>query len=227
MNFDEVMQQLAMWGSEQTRKTYRRHGVRDEMFGVSYANLYALRKKIKIDHELAKALWASGNHDAKVLATMIADPTKFTAIELETWAKSLNDNAITDAFSKLAIQSPLAQKKFEKWCDSKSELLGQAGWMMLAQAVANQELPDSYFESYLETIERDIHRRKNRVRYAMNNALIAIGTRNDQLQKQALAVAKKIGKVEVDHGDTSCKTPDATAYILKATEYRKQKAAKA
>jgi 3-methyladenine DNA glycosylase AlkD len=227
MNFDEVMQQLKTWGSEQTRKTYKRHGVMGEMFGVSYANLYTLRKKIKTDHRLAKELWASGNHDAKVLATMIADPAQFTASELEDWAKNLSDHVITDAFSKLAIQSPLAQKKFEKWCDAKSELLGQAGWTMLAQAVANQELPDAYFESYLETIERDIHRCKNRIRYAMNNALIAIGTRNDKLQKQALAVAKKIGKVEVDHGDTSCKTPDATAYILKATEYRKQKAAKA
>ncbi len=227
MNVDEVMQQLKTWGSEQTRKTYRRHGVRDEMFGVSYANLYALRRKIKIDHGLAKALWASGNHDAKVLATMITDPAKLTSGELDSWTKDLNDSAITNAFALMAIHSPVAQKKFEKWCDSTSELLGQAGWTMLAIATENAEFPDAYFEPYLETIERDIHRRKNRVRYAMNNALIAIGKRSDKLQKKALAVAKKIGKVEVDHGDTSCKTPDAAAYILKATAYRKQKAAKA
>ena len=49
----------------------------------------------------------------------------------------------------------------------------------------------------------------------MNNALIAIGGRNAKLKKLALAAAKKIGKVEVDHGDTSCKTPDAAAYINK------------
>ena len=99
MNVDEVMQQLANWGSEQTRKTYRRHGVIDEMFGVSYANLYTLRKKIKTDRGLAKALWATGNHDAKVLATMIADPAQLTSGELDTWAKDLNDYAITHAFA--------------------------------------------------------------------------------------------------------------------------------
>ena len=49
----------------------------------------------------------------------------------------------------------------------------------------------------------------------MNNALIAIGRRNAQLQKQALAAAKRIGKLEIDHGDTACKTPDAATYILK------------
>ena len=47
----------------------------------------------------------------------------------------------------------------------------------------------------------------------MNQTLIAIGVRSPRLEKRARAVAKAIGKVEVDHGDTSCKTPDATAYI--------------
>jgi hypothetical protein len=32
--------------------------------------------------------------------------------------------------------------------------------------------------------------------------------------------AKKIGKVEVDHGETNCKTPDAVTYIEKALHRR-------
>jgi len=39
-------------------------------------------------------------------------------------------------------------------------------------------------------------------------------------------VAKAIGTVEVDHGDTSCKTPDATAYIEKMAVRHSRKAAK-
>jgi hypothetical protein len=46
--------------------------------------------------------------------------------------------------------------------------------------------------------------------------LIAIGIRNSALEKKALAAARQIGKVAVDHGETGCKTPDATAYIQKA-----------
>ena len=49
-----------------------------------------------------------------------------------------------------------------------------------------------------------------------NSTLIAIGFRSHTLEKKALAVAKKIGVVEMDHGETNCKTPDAAAYILKA-----------
>jgi 3-methyladenine DNA glycosylase AlkD len=228
MNVEEVMKQLEAFGSEQTRKTYGRHGVKNEMFGVSYAHLGALTKKLKTDHQLALQLWASGNHDAQILATMIADPKLMSASLLEEWTKSLTNSAISDAFAKLAARTPVAQKKFEKWMNAKNEWISHTGWLMLAQAVSNPELPDSYFEDHLATIEQEIHLRPNLVRYVMNGVLIAIGGRNDRLQKQALAVAKKIGKVEVDHGDTSCKTPDATAYILKmAARLKKKRTAKA
>ena len=56
----------------------------------------------------------------------------------------------------------------------------------------------------------------------MNNALIAIGIRNAYLQEKALEVAEAIGPVEVDHGETNCRTPDAATYILK-TIARKQR----
>lgn len=227
MNFDEVMQQLESSGSEQTRKTYRRHGINGEMFGVSYATHGALKKKIKVDHDLALKLWATNNHDAQVLATMIIDPKLMSASLLDEWVKSLDSYAITDAFAKAAVQAPSAQKKFEKWMNSKNEWTACAGWTMLGQSAANAELADSYFEPYLETIEREIHSRPNRVRYVMNSALIAIGSHREGLQKKALAVAEKIGKVEVDHGDTSCKTPDAASYILKTSGHRNKKAAKA
>ena len=64
---------------------------------------------------------------------------------------------------------------------------------------------------------------QNRVKDAMNMALISIGTRNPKLEKKALGAAKRIGKVEVDHGETSCKTPDAAAYIKKVLAQRRKK----
>jgi len=50
----------------------------------------------------------------------------------------------------------------------------------------------------------------------MNSALIAIGLRNARLERLAQAAAAAVGKVEVDHGETGCVTPDAAAYIRKA-----------
>jgi len=75
--------------------------------------------------------------------------------------------------------------------------------------------PDAFFAKYLALIERTIHTAPNAEREGMNMALILIGCRNAALRKAATAAAKRIGKVEIDHGDTACKTPDAAQYIDK------------
>ena len=56
-------------------------------------------------------------------------------------------------------------------------------------------------------------------------AVIMIGCRNGALRKAATAAAKRIGKVEIDHGDTDCKTPDAAQYIEKTWAYATSKKA--
>ena len=55
---------------------------------------------------------------------------------------------------------------------------------------------------------------------AMNGALIGIGLRSAGREKKAVAVARRIGVVEVDHGETGCKTPDAAGYIAKTKAHR-------
>ncbi|KAF0204295.1 MAG: hypothetical protein FD167_5633, partial [bacterium] len=114
-----------------------------------------------------------------------------------------------------------------KWVSSDSEWIGCAGWGLLARlATPENNLGDEFFEKYLQIIEKDIHKQKNFVKGVMNTALIAIGVINSSLEEKALAIAAKIGKVDVDHGETGCKTPDATEYIKKTVAYRQQKAAK-
>lgn len=78
MNLEQVMHELEQMGSVQTRKTYKRHGFKEPMYGVKIADLKKLVKKIKKDHELALKLYQTGNYDAKYLAHYIIDPKKMT-----------------------------------------------------------------------------------------------------------------------------------------------------
>ena len=118
-----------------------------------------------------------------------------------------------------------ARDKAEQWRNATGEWPGRAGWHLVAQlAMQDADLPDAYFLARLDDIEREIHTRKNRVRDAMNNALIAIGLRSPALEPPALAAAARLGKVVVDHGPTGCKTPDAAAYIHRALSRRQKKA---
>jgi 3-methyladenine DNA glycosylase AlkD len=211
-------------GTEQNRKTYRRHGVAGHLYGVSYANLGKLKKRIKVDHDLALALWGSGNHDAQILATMVADPMRADEATLDAWAHDLTDPVTADAVAGLAARSASGQILAERWTASDDEWIGRAGWHTLARLAGQPDgLPDSYFEGYLATIERDIHVRKNRVREGMNSALIAIGVRGGALEQKALDTAAAVGTVKIDHGETYCKTPDAAVYIRKTLQRRQAK----
>lgn len=225
MNYLEVMRKLKALGTEQNRKIYKRHGAGEKLFGVSFANLNKLKKQIKTDHVLASKLWATRNADAQTLATLIADPAKMSKSDLDRWLKDIQYYMLIDVFvTNLVRKTSHSQSRMEKWTKSKDGWIGRAGWQLLAQLARNDnELPDAYFEEYLKTIRRSIHGSRDRTKEAMNNALIAIGMRNNALEKEALAVAADIGKVDVDHGETSCKTPDAASYIKKAKKRRKKK----
>jgi len=225
MTAKEILKTLESLGTEQNRKIYSRHGA-TKTFGVSFANLEKIRKQIKRDHSIAAELWSSGNFDACNLATLIADPAQMTNKDLDEWAKGMNGYCVADLYARnIVSKTEFAKQKIETWTKSKDELIGEAGYQVLAcWAMNDKQQSDSYFEEWLTKIEAGIHKAPNRVRHAMNGAVIAIGLRNGRLQKQALAAAARIGKVTVDHGETDCKTPDAAAYILKVAQRNASKA---
>ena len=175
MTLAETISQLKKMGTAQNRKIYAKHGVSGEMFGVSYANLAVLKKKIQIDHDLATGLWNAGVHDAMVLATMVADPNKLKASDANRWVKDSKSYPIQDAFCKLVAQTSFGLKKAEQWIKSKDEWTSNAGWTLLCHLVGSDEVPNESLKAYLKTIESKIHDSPNRTRYAMNNCLISIG----------------------------------------------------
>ena len=225
MTLAETMSALKKAGSEQTRKTYTRHGAAEPMFGVSFATLKELLKKIDVDHELALALWETGNFDARNLAFKIVDPARMTSAELDKWARETCIARMCGGYvGMIAGEGPLATKKADAWLGSKDAKIRCAGWAVLGHLAQRDEtLPDSIFEKRLADIVRTIHDSPNEERDVMNMVVVQFGCRNASLRKTAAAAAKKIGKVEVDYGDTACKTPDAAEYIEKAWAHAKSK----
>ena len=215
MTLAETMQALEQAGSAQTRKTYTRHGVIDPMFGVSFATLKTLHKKIGVDHDLACALWDTGNYDARNLAVKIVDPLKMTPADLDRWAHGSASGVSYTA--SLPIEGPHAITRATEWLAADSLAARAAGWSLLGQLAQRDEtLPDEFFTARLAQIQQRIHTAPNAERYPMNTAVIQIGLRNPALRKAATAAARQIGEVDIDHGDTDCKTPDAAAAIDKA-----------
>jgi 3-methyladenine DNA glycosylase AlkD len=210
MPLKEAMRALEKAGSAQTRRTYARHGASEPMFGVSFAVLKTLTKRIGVDHDLALALWDTGNFDARNLAFKVADPARMSSSDLDRWARDYQVATCATYVAALAAEGPHAAAKASRWLDSKRGSERCAAWALVGQMASRDEsTPGSWFAARLAEIERTIHAAPNFERYAMNGAIIAIGGRSAALRKSALAVARRIGTVEVDHGDTACKTPEA------------------
>ncbi len=183
----------------------------DRYLGANLTKLKELAKEIKKSHDLALALWETHIHDAKLLATMIEEPKKVTLEQIngqmeEVYSVDLADKYTTNVIAKTSF----VQQKIDEWLTSDNEMKKRSAYNLICAQVKNdQRQPDSYFAQYLPTIQHDLQRERNWVKEMMNYAVIAIGSRSQELRAQAIAVAQAIGPVEVDYGDTSCKTTDA------------------
>ena len=160
----------------------------------------------------------------RALATTLADPEQMTSTRLDRWMRECGNRGIEGAVVGLTARTRFAQSKMKKWRKSRQELTAAGGWNLLVEiAQADSDLPDTFFTPYLQEIRETIHESENRARYAMNNAVIAIGGRSPALRKRAIAAARKTGPVDVDHGETGCKTPDAVPYIERIWEDKTRK----
>lgn len=163
MTYDDVMAQLEKLGRAHTAELYRRLGTGDNVFGVSFADFGMLRKKIKTDHELALQLWDSGNLDARVLASMIADPDECKISLLERRLREADFPGPVDYVAGVAARTSFAVKLAEKWMKSKKELRRQAGYSAVASRLKHGlDLRDSDCKTpdAAPSIEKALKRRK-------------------------------------------------------------------
>lgn len=228
MDVRDALARLEAAGTERNRVIYRRHGAGENQFGVAFKDLRALAKQIGRDHGLATSLWATGNTDARLLACMVADPTRLNDEDLDAWMRDIAYYVLVDEFvANVASQVRGVRGRMERWIKSARDWTAQAGWDLVGVlAASDPNLRDEFFFDLLEKIEREIEHAGNRTRHAMNGALIAIALRNEDLRDVAMDAAGRIGPVVVDHGETGCVTPAAIPYIEKTLAYRKAQAAR-
>jgi 3-methyladenine DNA glycosylase AlkD len=228
MELATALERLEAAGTEQARKTYRRHGARDPLFGVSFAVLDALAREAKRDQALADALWATGNFDCRLLACKVADPAVMTDAALDAWIADIDAYSLVDVFvTGIAARVPGVRERADRWAAAPRDWTAQAGWDLYGRlALDDPSIDDADFLGVLERIEAQVAAAGNRTRHAMAMSLIAIGSRSERLRVAAEAASRRIGKVVVDHGDTGCRTPEAVPYLAKVWDRKVAKAAR-
>jgi hypothetical protein len=222
MTVNEIMDDLKSHGSESIKKILLRHGVKEPFFGVKIEYLKPIQKKVKMDYQLAKDLYATGNADAMYLAGLIADDEKMTKADLQTWVEMAVSNNISEyTVPWVAAEGRIGFEMALRWIDSPVEHITAAGWSTLGNLVAlkpDNELDKLALKVLLQRVVDNVHSAGNRVKYTMNGFVIAVGAYMPELTEEAIIAAEKIGTVMVNTDGTACKVPYAADYIKKAKD---------
>ena len=192
---EEILAEILSQANPDAVAGMARFGINPERtFGVSIPALRKIAVRTGKNHELAAALWRSGVHEARLLATMIEVPAELSAEQMDGWVADFNSWDVCDqCCNNLFRKSPVAHAKAVEWSSRQEEFVKRAGFVMMAcLAVHDKKASDEAFLGYLPFIARESVDERNFVKKAVNWALRQIGKRNAALNRAALDAAEEI-----------------------------------
>jgi 3-methyladenine DNA glycosylase AlkD len=190
-----ILRELKRLANPKVRAKMAYFGVNvPKSLGISAPVLHALARRIGRSHRLAQQLWATGVHEARILATLIGQPEKVTAAEMERWARDFDSWDVVDAACcYLYAYAKPAWSKVEAWSRRREEFVKRASFSLVAYlSYKDKSASNARFVKFLRVIEREARDDRNFVRKAVNWALRNIGKRNIQLNREAIRVAERI-----------------------------------
>jgi 3-methyladenine DNA glycosylase AlkD len=199
MDTHDVLAWLKQRGTRRNVDGMARYGiVAKRVFGVPMSTLLVLKKRLGTDHAMAAALWASGWHEARLLAALVDDPARVTRTQMNAWAASFENWADCDTVCfHLFDRTPFAWDKARQWAASRRLFVKRAAFALMAcLALHDKAAPDKRFLAFLPLIEKGAGDERNFAKKSVSWALRAIGRRNAALKMAALAVAKRLARSE-------------------------------
>lgn len=220
MTLKEVLKQLEARGNETVRARNMRSGASENQFGVMSGDLRKIAKAIKTDHELALALWKTGNLDAQMLSTLILKPAQLSAEELDRMVRSVE--LVRSAMfvpvadwlnSYVVAQHPAKESLRQKWMQDKHPLAARAGWRLTADRIEEEEIEGLDLPALLDRIEAEMGSAPLEIQWTMNYALAQTGIHFPKLRQRALAIGEKLGVFRDYPVSKGCTSPFAPSWI--------------
>ena len=165
--------------------------------GVSMPNIRAIAKACGVDHTLALGLWKTGIHEARILATLVADPEALTEVQRERWVLDITSWDLCDSAAELFGRAPSQADAIRAWARRPEAFVKRCAFSMIARrSVWAKQAPDREFLGYLPLIRRAATDDRNEVKKGVSWALRQIGKRNRALHAAAVEEAERILELE-------------------------------
>jgi 3-methyladenine DNA glycosylase AlkD len=184
-----------------------RVGIRvDDALGVSIPSIRSIAKRAGRDQRLAEALWRTRIHEARILATHVADPGAIADRVAERWVRDLDSWDLGDAAADLFAATPTRDAKIRAWAARDEPFVKRCAFAMIARmAVSDRGASDDDFVAWFPSIERGAQDDRNEVKKGVSWALRQIGKRDPALYRAAIAEAERILAAALASGSPSAR----------------------
>ncbi|HEX7432909.1 MAG TPA: DNA alkylation repair protein [Anaerolineaceae bacterium] len=195
LSFEEMMEQLQALADPAALESQKRFGITAAApLGISMPRLLQLSRGQR-DHELARQLWQTGFHEARILASLVDELPLVTRAQMERWVLDFDSWDVCDQVcGNLFDRTPFAVDLALEWpARPQGEFVRRAGFVLMAGLARHDKgLPDSEFVKFFPLIVTYATDQRNFVKKAVNWALRGIGKRNPVLRSKAIATAQQI-----------------------------------
>jgi 3-methyladenine DNA glycosylase AlkD len=201
VTFEQIIDEIRKRGDPKAVAGMAHFGIQtNKAFGVSIPQLRDLSKKIRTNHDLARNLWKTGIHEARILASMIDDPSKVSENQMEQWAADFDSWDVVDGCcGNLFDKTEFAIRKAREWSIIKEEYVKRAGFVLMAElAVHDKKALNKTFLDFLPVIVKESSDERNFVKNAVSWALRQIGKRNGVLNSAAIKTCAEIRNSDSD-----------------------------
>ncbi|WP_181274625.1 DNA alkylation repair protein [Brevibacterium oceani] len=206
----EVLSTLASLEDEKIRAVNQRHG---DDHAVNLTKLRAVAKDLKKNDELAAELWETGDTAARLVAILIMRPKSWSREQLEAM---LRDSRVPKVHgwlvSYIVKKSPHVEALRRSWMDHSDPVVASAGWALTAERV-NRRPQGLDLPGLLDVIEAEMADAPERLQWAMNETLAAIGIENPGLRDRAIDIGERLGVLRDYPTSPGCTSPFAPIWI--------------
>ncbi|HKA18440.1 MAG TPA: DNA alkylation repair protein [Blastocatellia bacterium] len=212
-NLKETLAQLKALGDEKVRAQNHRNGAGDNQFGVRLGDIRKLAAKIKANHDLALALWKTGNLDARLLAILLIDPKHLSGDELDRMVRSSGSAQEADWLNSYVVKNhPDKETLRQRWMTDDNPWAARAGWNLTSERIGkNPEGVD--LAALLDRIESEMGEAAPEAQWTMNFCLAGIGIHFPKYRKRAIAIGETLGIYRDYPVSKGCTSPFAPIWI--------------
>lgn len=187
-----ILEELRNLGSERNREGMARYGINTaRAYGVSVVVLRQVARRYRRQHDLARSLWATGVHEARLLACFVEDPQAITEAQLDQWVLDFDSWDLCDQATAVFDRTPWAWDRAVRWATREEEFVKRAAFSLIAAlATHDKTASDAAFRRLFPVIQAGAFDARNFVKKAVSWALRGVGKRNQTLHTFAIRCAE-------------------------------------